>query len=124
MATKSEIERLSVVETKMDAAIERLDRIDAKLDNLDKKFSAKWVEWVIKGLIAFILIWFLGSLTHLIEKSPVQVVKEVTSSTTTSSNSPSSPTQTTPSTPSNSSNPSSNPVQGVLDGLPKVQMDN
>jgi cytoskeletal protein RodZ len=82
MATKSEIERLSVVETKVDEVIKRLDKLDEKLES---RFAAKWTEWFVKGVVAFVLIWFLAALTHLVDKSPSEIIKENTSSISTPS---------------------------------------
>lgn len=55
MATKTEVERLSVVETKVDRAVADIAEvktavtdgfatINTKIDNLDKKYAAKWVQ--------------------------------------------------------------------------------
>lgn len=48
-----------MVETKVDTLIGSVKSIDKKIDDLDKKFAAKWVQTVVAGLIAAILLGFL-----------------------------------------------------------------
>lgn len=82
MATKSEVERLSVVETKVDDVLKRLDKIDTKLDNLDRNFAAKWVQTVVAGLIAAILLGFIGVMVHFFIPNVKPVSNNPTSSQT------------------------------------------
>lgn len=60
MATKPEIERLAVVETKIDTVITDVKDIKDAIQALDKKFAAKWVQTIVAGLVAAILLAFIG----------------------------------------------------------------
>lgn len=50
-----------------------LERIEAKIDNLDKKFAARWVQTVVGAMVGAILLGFLGvAITFFIpQKTPV-----------------------------------------------------
>jgi hypothetical protein len=46
------------------------EKIDNLIIVLDSKFASKWVEWVIKGMIALILVTVFGAmLTQVIQKA-------------------------------------------------------
>lgn len=60
--TTSEQERLGVLENSQRYMTEKIDSVDHKvdklndkfddlLDKLEQKYAAKWVEWVIKGVV-------------------------------------------------------------------------
>lgn len=94
MATKNEAERIAVVETKVDNVLERLDHIDQKLDGLENKFAAKWVQSIVAGLVAAILLGFMGVvIAFFIPNKPTS--NNPTSSTTTTTNNPQGSTSTT-----------------------------
>ena len=67
MATKTEIERLSVVETKVDAiqndVTEVKKNVSELVDKLDTRFAAKWTERVVAGMVGLILTAFITMLT-------------------------------------------------------------
>lgn len=70
MATITEVERLSVVETKVDAIAKDITAINTKLDNLDSKFAAKWVQTAVAFVAGIIIAGFIGGLVTLVVVQP------------------------------------------------------
>lgn len=63
-------ERMAKLEEKTGNIEKKVDKIIAKLDTLDEhldvKYSAKWVERVVGGLIGMIVIAVFGALIALV----------------------------------------------------------
>lgn len=81
MATKTEIERLSVVETKVDGIAEdvkdikttlntEVTAINTKIDNLDNKYAAKWVQSAVAFVVGIIVSAVLVALIALVVIKP------------------------------------------------------
>jgi lipopolysaccharide/colanic/teichoic acid biosynthesis glycosyltransferase len=72
MATKSEKERLAVVETKIDNMAKDIAEIKtAVLANAkanDQKYAAKWVQQVVGGFIGLVLVAVVTALLALVIK--------------------------------------------------------
>lgn len=87
MATKSEVERLAVVEEKVDRAAADIKDLSDKLDagfkaiskqisaqdtnqdaKYETKYAAKWVQTVVGGLVSLILISVVTALLALVIK--------------------------------------------------------
>jgi hypothetical protein len=49
------VERITKVETKMDSVHSDVKEIKTMLSNLDSKFSAKWVERAVIGIIIMVI---------------------------------------------------------------------
>jgi len=64
--TKTKPERLAVVETKLDVVLEEIRTMNEKLDKLDVKFAAKWVQTVMGGFIGLILSSFVVALWAMV----------------------------------------------------------
>lgn len=145
MATKTEIERLSVVETKVDAIgsdvkdikdtlVAEIKDINTKFDNLDNKYAAKWVQSAVAFVVGIIISAVLVALLALVIIKPT--ANNPTTSNTTTTNTPTgstSQTSTKDGTPSASAtsnatatpeNPNATDTQtsngGVDIDLPKV----
>lgn len=110
MATKPEIERLSVLETKVDRAVEDISDIkdtvttefnalNKKIDGLDKKFAAKWVQNAVGFVIALIVGAVIMALVALVvipsTKEASQGSSGASTSTTTTTTTPTGSTSTT-----------------------------
>lgn len=58
--TKTDIERIAVLEQKVTDVCDKIDGLDKKLDSFidsaENKFAQKWIEWFIKA-------WILGLIT-------------------------------------------------------------
>lgn len=104
MATKTEIERLSVVETKVDqigtdvkeikdTLVSEIKDINNKFDSLDNKYAAKWVQSAVAFVVGIIVSAVLVALVALV------IVKPNNTTTTTSTPTTSETTTTTQSTP-------------------------
>jgi len=81
MATKTEIERLSVVETKVDAIgqdvkdikdtlVSEIKDINTKFDNLDNKYAAKWVQSAVAFVVGIIVSAVLVALIAIVVIKP------------------------------------------------------
>ena len=42
------------------------DKLDTFIEKLDNKFASKWVEWVVKGVVWFILIGVFWALLKMV----------------------------------------------------------
>lgn len=102
MATKTEIERLSVVETKVDGIAEdvkdikttlntEVTAINTKIDNLDNKYAAKWVQSAVAFVVGIIVSAVLVALIALVVIKP----GSNNPTTTTTTNTPTGSTSTT-----------------------------
>lgn len=71
MATQSELERLAVVETQIKevrkdiSAVQKsqqanFDNLSKKIDDLDTRYAPKWVQTVVSGFVAAILLGFVA----------------------------------------------------------------
>lgn len=80
METKTNNERLARVEEKLDNNCEKVDelkkdinagfaKIDSRFDNLDNKYSSKWVEKVVSAMVITILLAVIGAIVSLVVKS-------------------------------------------------------
>ena len=127
MATKTEVERLGVLETKVDIISGDVKDIKASIESLDKKFAAKWVQTIVAGLVAAVLLAFIGVvLAYFIPRKNGN-----SPTTTTTTNTPTGSTSTTQDTPSanasatshsDAANPSDSQTSssgGLLDGVLK-----
>ena len=94
MATKTEIERLSVLETKVDgirADVREIKTtlntevtaIHTKIDKLDSRFAAKWVQSAVAFVIGVIVSAVLVALIALVVIEPKSVNNPTTTNTTT-----------------------------------------
>lgn len=98
MATKSNNAEIAVLQDWRSSVDKTLERIEAKIDDLDEKFAAKWVQSVVAGLIAAILLSFLGALfyfvypRHVDNSTDVHITTPVSESNSPAST-PSQPTQ-------------------------------
>lgn len=140
MATKSESVAIGVLQDQMKNVQDDVKEIKAdmkvgfqslesKIDDLDKKFAAKWVQIVVGGLIAAILLGFIGVVVAFFipQRSQTTSTNPSTSETTTTTT-PTGSTSTTKnsgttgtSSPSTKSDqPPNNPNGGVTVDLPKV----
>lgn len=121
MATGKEIERLSVVETKVDRAVSDIhdltitvtdgfDDLGKKFDNLDKKFAAKWVQSAVGFVIAIIVGAVLTALVALVVVPNIHTNTNTnthsTTTTTTQTTTPTGSTSTSHTTPTSSTTPS------------------
>jgi hypothetical protein len=88
MATQSEIERLSVVETKVDLIAADIKTINTKLDNLDGKYAAKWVQTAVAFVAGIIISAVLVALIALVVVQPKTETPSTTRSTNTTVNVP------------------------------------
>lgn len=120
MATQQEIERLAVVETEVknvkadvkeikDTQTAEFAKLNTKIDGLDKKFAAKWVQsamtFVIGLIIAAVLTAWLAFV--IIKPNTTTVNKTVNNETSTSVPADSGSTSTT-----SSSSTTTTPAQG------------
>lgn len=75
--TKKETERLGIVETKVDRAVQDIKELkttiedefkglSAKIDNLDKKYAPKWVQQIVGGFVVLVLIAFATAVIALV----------------------------------------------------------
>ena len=149
MATKTEIERLSVVETKVDRAVDDIGKlattvkdgftsIETKFDNLskenDKKYAAKWVQSALTFVIGLIVAAVITAWLAFVVITPNRS-NNPTTSTTTTTTTPTGSTGTTTtkdgtpsanananatSTPANPTDSDSSSSGGLLDQVPKV----
>lgn len=123
---------IAVLQDWRNSVEEKLSRIEQKIDNLDKKFAAKWVQSIVSGLVAAILLTFIGVVAnYFIPHHDPTTAQTTTTTTPTGSTSTTTtiPTPaasatatshsdtTTPSSSQTTTSPSIN--QGVLDALPK-----
>jgi len=147
MATKLEVERLSVLETKVDRAVSDISDIkttvttefagiNSKIDNLDKKYAAKWVQSAVSFVIGIIVAAVLTALIALVivpnlnNQPSGNSTTQTTTTTTPTGSSSTAKTTPTPSANANASaqstpaNPSSTDSQSSNGGLqvtlPKV----
>jgi len=118
MATKTEVERLSVVETKVDAIQADVKEIKESIIGLDNKFAAKWVQSAVAFVIGIIVSAVLVALVALVvmpqEKQPAS---GSTGAGVTPSANANASAQSTPSDPSDSNSSSSG---GLLNEIPKI----
>jgi hypothetical protein len=110
VATKTEIERLSVVETKVDAIgtdvkeikdtlITEVKAINVRFDNLDNKYASKWVQSAVAFVIGLIVAAVITALVALVvgplRGTSDQGVTPPTTSNTTTTTTPTGSTSTT-----------------------------
>lgn len=131
MATKPEIERLAVVETKVDAIQADVKEIKESIIGLDSKFAAKWVQNAVAFVIGIIVAAVLTALIALVvvpninsNQSPSGTTTQTTTTTTpTGSNSTAKTSATPPSANANANarstpdHPSSTDSQSSNGGL-------
>lgn len=109
-----------------------LDRIETKIDGLDKKFASKTVERIVYALIWVILLYVANLYLGLIKIPTVVVpgntdtthviqVPQTSQASPSSSSGSSSPASTTP-TNTNPNNQSTSPNGGVQVTLPKTDL--
>ena len=91
MATKTEIERLSVVETKVDGIAADVAEIKSTLLGLDNKYAAKWVQSAVAFVVGIIVSAVLVALIALVVIKP----GANNPTTTTTTNTPTGSTSTT-----------------------------
>lgn len=116
MATKPEIERLAVLETKMSNVESTVNRIELKIDGFDNKYASKLSERVVYGLIVVIVLFVINSWLGLLKLPVTPAVVNPTSTTSSTTSTVSPPTNSaTSQTPDNTS---SNGALNVT--LPKV----
>lgn len=74
-----------------------LERIESKIDDLDKKFAAKWVQTVVGALIAAILLGFIGVVVYFFipYKNQTATSTNPSTSTTTTTTTPTGSNSTT-----------------------------
>jgi cytoskeletal protein RodZ len=119
--TKTEAERLSVVETKVDTVLEEIKAVNSRLDNLDNKFAAKWVQTIVGGLVAAVLLAFIGVVVAYFIHTPT-VANSPTTSNTTTTTTPTGSTSTTST--KNTERPADNQSSGgATITLPKVPLN-
>jgi len=71
---KSTIERIAVLETKIDVIHEKLEEF---VSCADKKYASKLAERIIYGMVGFILIFVLGRIVNIVTTN--SAVRAVTS---------------------------------------------
>lgn len=141
MATKTEIERLSVVETKVDqigadvkdikdSLVSEIKDINTKFDNLDSKYAAKWVQSAVAFVVGIIVSAVLVALIALVVIKPGANNPTTTTTTNTPTGSTSTTKDGTPSASATSNatatpeNPNATDTQssngGVQVDIPKV----
>lgn len=146
MATKTEIERLAVVETKVDQAVADIaevkttvntefTKLNTKIDGLDNKYAAKWVQSAVAFVVGIIISAVLVAVLALVVIKPNNAANNPTTSTTTTTSTPTGSTSTTStkdgtpsananasatSTPANPSDSQSSSSGGLLDSVPKL----
>lgn len=97
MATKTEIERLSVVETKVDiigadvrdikdTLVAEVKNINVKIDGLDNKYAAKWVQSAVAFVVGLIIAGVLTAILALVIV-PARASQTTTTTTPTGSTS-------------------------------------
>lgn len=117
MATGKEIERLSVVETKVDiigadvkdikeTLVSEVKAINVKIDGLDSKYASKWVQSAVAFVIGIIVSAVLVALVALVVIKPNETPTTTTNNTTTTTTPTGSTSKgtTTSGTPSASAN--------------------
>jgi cytoskeletal protein RodZ len=109
--TAKETERLARVEQQVADGFrnvdDRLKEVIKRLDDADSKYAAKWVQVVVGGLVAAILLAFIGVVSAYFINSPSS--NQPTTSTTTTTTTPTGSTATTSTqdrTPSSTANAS------------------
>lgn len=119
MATKTEIERLSVVETKVDAIgadvkdikdtlVSEIKEINVKFDNLDNKYAAKWVQSAVAFVVGIIVSAVLVALVALVVIKPGDTPSTSTTNNTTTTTTPTGSTSTSKGTTTPSASATSN----------------
>ena len=108
MATKTELERISVIETKVDGLrsevseiknnvhdigvelVKKVKDLDAKIDGLDSRFAARWVQTAVAFVIGIVMTAVIGALVALVLIKPGDstVTTSTTEDTTTTTVSP------------------------------------
>lgn len=95
--TAKETERLARVEQQVADGFrnvdDRLKEVIKRLDDADSKYAAKWVQVVVGGLVAAILLAFIGVVSAYFINSPSS--NQPTTSTTTTTTTPTGSTSTT-----------------------------
>ena len=145
MATKSESVAIGVLQDQMKNVQDDVKDIkkdmragfsslETKMDNLDKKFAAKWVQTIVAGLVAAILLAFIGVIISYF-MNPKTTANDPTTSNTTTINTPTGSTSTTStkdgvpsataeanatSSPENPNDSESSSSGGLLESVPKL----
>lgn len=137
MATQHEIERLAVVETEVKnvkADVQYIKttqtaefaKLNTKIDGLDKKFAAKWVQSAVTFVIGLIIAAVLTAWLAFVVIKPNQTpqttnpTSQSTGTTSTGSTPSANANASAQSTPSNPTDTQSSSSGGLLDSVPKV----
>lgn len=86
--TQNESASIAVLQEQAKVTKDTLERIEQKIDNLDKKFAARWVQTVVGGLVAAILLAFVGVLITFFIPNKTDLAPEVNTPSNTGSNTP------------------------------------
>lgn len=92
-----------------------LERIETKIDNLDKKFAARWVQTVVGAMVGAILLGFIGVVIAFFIPQKTQTPTAQTPTTPTTVASPATGTPTASAT-SNATATPANPTASQSSG--------